>query len=79
MYVGEFYGAKPFEDYEKKQLSLVKSLDWLDISKLKDFPDEVEAILSLDKLLSKERINKIANQVKLRIEYIKKLKEILET
>lgn len=79
MYVGEFFLTKPFEDYEKKQLSLVKSLDWLDISKLKDFPDEVEAILSLDKLLSKERINKIANQVKLRIEYIKKLKEILET
>ena len=79
MYVGEFFLTKPFEDYEKKQLSLVKSLDWLDISKLKDFPDEVEAILSLDKLLSKERINKIVNQVKLRIEYIKKLKEILKS
>ena len=79
MYVGEFFLTKPFEDYEKKQLRLVKSLDWLDISKLKDFPDEVEAILSLDKLLSKEKINKIVNQVKLRIEYINKLKEILET
>ena len=79
MYVGEFFLTKPFEDYEKKQLSLVKSLDWLDISKLKDFPDEVEAILSLDKLLSKERINKIVNQVKLRIEHISKLKKTLES
>lgn len=79
MYIGEFFLTKPFEDYEKKQLSLVKSLDWLDISKLEDFPDEVEAILSLDKLLSKERINKIVNQVKLRIEHISKLKKTLES
>ena len=79
MYIGEFFLTKPFEDYEENQLSLVKNLDWLDISKLEDFPDEVEAILSLDKLLSKERINKIVNQVKLRIEHIKKLKKTLKS
>lgn len=70
MYVGEFFLTKPFEEYEKKQLSLVKKLEWLDISKLEDFPNEVKTILSMDKLLSKERINKIVDQIKLRIEKI---------
>ena len=74
MYVGEFFLTKPFEDYETTQLNLVKKLDWLDISKLDDFPDEVKAILSSNKLLSKERIDKIADQVKLRIERVKELK-----
>ena len=74
MYVGEFFLTKPFEDYETTQLSLVKKLDWLDIAKLEDFPDEVKTILSSNKLLSKERIDKIADQVKLRIERVKELK-----
>ena len=75
MYVGEFFLTKPFEEYEKKQLSLVKKLEWLDISKLEDFPNEVKTILSMDKLLSKERINKIVDQIKLRIEFVKELKK----
>lgn len=78
MYVGEFFLTKPFEEYEKKQLSLVKKLEWLDISKLEDFPNEVKTILSMDKLLSKERINKIVNQIKLRIEFVKELKKSRE-
>ena len=78
MYVGEFFLTKPFEEYEKKQLSLVKKLEWLDISKLEDFPNEVKNILSMDKLLSKERINKIVDQIKLRIEFVKELKKSRE-
>lgn len=78
MYVGEFFLTKPFEEYEKKQLSLVKKLEWLDISKLEDFPNEVKTILSMDKLLSKERINKIVDQIKLRIEFVKELKKSRE-
>lgn len=78
MYVGEFFLTKPFEEYEKTQLSLVKKLEWLDISKLEDFPNEVKTILSMDKLLSKERINKIVDQIKLRIEFVKKLKKSRE-
>lgn len=78
MYVGEFFLTKPFEEYEKKQLSLVKKLEWLDISKLEDFPNEVKTILSMDKLLSKERINKIVDQIKLRIEFVKELKKSCE-
>ena len=78
MYVGEFFLTKPFEEYEKKQLSLVKKLEWLNISKLEDFPNEVKTILSMDKLLSKERINKIVGQIKLRIEFVKELKKLRE-
>lgn len=78
MYVGEFFLTKPFEEYEKTQLSLVKKLEWFDISKLEDFPNEVKTILSMDKLLSKERINKIVDQIKLRIEFVKELKKSRE-
>lgn len=78
MYVGEFFLTKPFEEYEKTQLSLVKKLEWLDISKLEDFPNEVKTILSINKLLSKERINKIVDQIKLRIEFVKELKKSRE-
>lgn len=78
MYVGEFFLTKPFEEYEKTQLSLVKKLEWLNISKLEDFPKEVKNILSMDKLLSKERINKIVGQIKLRIEFVKELKKLRE-
>lgn len=78
MYVGEFFLTKPFEEYEKTQLSLVKKMEWLNISKLEDFPNEVKTILSMDKLLSKERINKIVGQIKLRIEFVKELKKLRE-
>ena len=74
MNIGEFFLTKPFEEYEKKQLGLVKKMDWLDVSKLEDFPGEVKNILLMNKLLSKERINKIVNEVKNRIEYIIELK-----
>lgn len=46
------------------QLNLVKNLNWLDFSKLEDFPNEAKQILSLNKLLSEERINKITEEIK---------------
>lgn len=70
MYVGEFFLTKPFEEYEKNQLSLVKNVSWLDINKLNGFVDEVREILLSNKLLSKDRIEKIVEQIKLRIEYV---------
>ena len=78
MYVGEFFLTKPFEEYEKNQVSLVKNFSWLDISKLDGFVNEVKDILSSNKLLSDERIEKIAEQIKLRIEYVKQLKQTRE-
>ena len=78
MYVGEFFLTKPFEEYEKKQVSLVKNIGWLDISKLDGFEEEVKEILSSNKLLSNERIEKIIKQIKSRIEYVSKLKQARE-
>lgn len=77
MYVGDFFLSKPFEEYEKMQLNLVKNLEWLDFSKLEDFPNEAKQILSLNKLLSEERINKITEEIKKRIDYLKSLKDKL--
>ena len=74
MYVGEFFLTKPFEEYEKTQINLVKNFSWLDMKKLDGFELEVREILESNKLLSQERINKITEQVKLRIDYINKLK-----
>ena len=45
MYVGEFFLTKPFEEYEKKQLNLIKNIDWFDIEKLDGFTFEVKEIL----------------------------------
>ena len=78
MYVGEFFLTKPFEEYENKQLSLVKNLNFLDFNKLEDFSNEVRNILSLNKLLSKERIDKIVNQIEHRINYLKELKNNID-
>ena len=78
MYVGEFFLTKPFEEYEKKQVSLVKNIGWLDISKLDGFEEEVKEILLSNKLLSNERIEKIIKQIKSRIEYVSKLKQARE-
>lgn len=77
MYVGEFFLTKPFDEYEASQLNLVKNLDWLDISMLEGFSNDVKDILSLNKLLTEERINKIVDQVNKRIDIIKELKENL--
>lgn len=78
MYVGEFFLTKPFEEYEKKQVSLVKNISWLDISKLDGFAEEAKEILSSNKLLSNERIEKIIKQIKSRIEYVNEIKQARE-
>ena len=79
MYIGEFFLTKPFEEDEKTQVGLVKSISWLDISKLDGFIDEAKEILSSNKLLSNERIEKITEQIKLRIEFVSQLKQIIES
>lgn len=71
VFIGEFFLTKPFNDYEKIQIDLIKSIDWLDISKLDGFTEEVKKILLDNKLLSKNRIEKIIEQINLRIEYLK--------
>lgn len=75
MFVGDFFLTKPFEEYEKVQVNLIKNINWLDTNKLNGFLDEVKEILSSNKLLSNERIEKIIEQIKSRIEYVKQLKQ----
>lgn len=79
IYVGEFFLTKPFEEYEEDQVNLVKNIDWLDVSKLDGFVDEVKQILSQNKLLSENRIYKIGEQIQSRIDFIKELKRIKES
>ena len=75
MFVGEFFLTKPFEEYEKKQLNLIKNIDWFDIEKLDGFTFEVKEILLSNKLLFKERIDKIIEQIELRIKIVNELKQ----
>ncbi len=77
MYVGEFFLTKPFEEYESTQLGLVKNLDWLDVSKLDGFTNDVRNIFMQNKLLSKDRIDRIVELIDKRIEVIVKLKNSL--
>ena len=79
MYVGEFFLTKPFEEYEKTQVSLVRNFEWFDIQKLEGFTNEVKEILLSNKLLSRERIDKIIEQIKKRIEFVNQLKQAKET
>ena len=75
MYVGEFFLTKPFDEYEDKQVNLIENIDWLDVSKLDGFTTEVREILSSNRLITVERIDKIIKEIDLRIDYIKELKK----
>jgi len=55
------------------QVNLVKNTSWFKEEKLSGFTEEVREILKSNKLLSEDRINKIINQIELRIEYITNL------
>lgn len=79
IYVGEFFLTKPFEEYEKAQINLVKDISWLDIGKLEGFTTEVKEILLNNKLLSQERIEKIIEQITLRIDFLKELIKLRES
>lgn len=70
-FVGEFFLTKSFEEYEDKQVNLVRNVSWFDYKKLEGFTSEVREILESNKLLSADRINKIVKQIEDRIKYIK--------
>lgn len=58
---------------KKTQLSLVKKVSWLDIDKLNGFAEKAREILLSNKLLSKDRVEKITEQIKLKIEFVSEL------
>ena len=74
MYVGEFFLTKPFEEYESKQINLVKDFSFFEENKLEGFTKKVESILLTNKLLTKERIDKLVSEIEKRIKYVSELK-----
>lgn len=74
MYVGEFFLTKPFEEYESKQIGLVKDFSFFEEIKLEGFTKEVENILLTNKLLTKERIDKLVSEIEKRIKYVSELR-----
>jgi len=57
-----------------RKLLMVKDISWLNLNKLDDFVEEVKDILIINKLLSRERIEKTSDKIKSRLEFIKQLK-----
>lgn len=74
IYVGEFFLTKPFDEYESNQIKLVKDLSFFEEEKLEGFTNEVKEILLSNKLLSKERVDKIVSEIDKRIKYVSELK-----
>ncbi len=63
-------GCKPFKNHHIEQLKLVRSFDWLDLSKLSDIGDMIRRILSEDtdeNYIDENRINAVISSVERRI------------
>lgn len=63
--------CKPFKNHHIEQLKLVRSFDWLDLSRLDDVEDVIRDVLSQDteeSYIDENRINAVARSVKRRIE-----------
>ena len=75
IYSGEGVECKPFKNRHIDQLDLVKSLDWLDLSKLDDVDQIIERAFSDPKaanFIDEKRVKAIKDTVKSRILYLKK-------
>ena len=69
-------GCKPFKNHHLEQLQLVRSFDWLDLSKLADVEDVIRKILSLDtdeNYIDEYRINAVVNAVKRRLQNLEQI------
>jgi hypothetical protein len=69
-------GCKPFKNHHLEQLQLVRSFDWLNLSKLADVEDVIRGILSQDtdeNHIDEYRINAVVNAVKRRIENLEQI------
>lgn len=63
-------GCKPFKNHHIEQLQLVRSFDWLDLSKLDNVEDVIRNVLSKDadeNYIDEKRIEAVVNAVKRRI------------
>lgn len=65
--------CKPFKNHHTEQLRLVRSFDWLDLSKLNDVEDIIRGVLSEDtdeNYIDENRIRAVTNAVKRRIQQL---------
>ena len=65
--------CKPFKNTHEEQLKLVSSFDWLDFSKLNSMIDEINDVLSDEKVkkyIDDNRRNTIVNFVEKRIQQL---------
>ena len=63
--------SKPFRDTHIEQIKLVSSLDWINFNALRDFGDEVRALLSDSLFVDHERSDKLADAIEKRIELLR--------
>ena len=64
--------CKPFKKNHEDQLKLVRSLDWLDLERLKGFEDEVRGLFADAIYIDKARQDRIVEILQMRIEKLKK-------
>lgn len=62
--------SKPFRDTHIEQIKLVSSFDWINFNALRDFGDEVRALLSDSLFVDHERGDKLADAIEKRIELL---------
>lgn len=77
MEIGFSYTSRTFKGNPEDQLLLVKDLSWFDERKLIGFEDELRGIFSKNTLISKERIEKLAEEVNKNIAKVIALKQSL--
>ena len=72
------YKSMPFKTEPRDQFNLVTDLSWLDETKLNGFEDDIIKILSMNPYMDKTRIDKIVNNVNMRIHDVIEKKHELE-
>lgn len=69
--IGREVGCKPFKNHHEEQIKLVRSFDWLDLSKLDHVDDIIREVLSQDTeetYVDENRIRAITDSVKSRLQ-----------
>lgn len=73
---GQEIGCKPFKNHHAEQLKLVRSFDWLDLSKLDDVEEIIKEVLSQDtdeNYIDQNRIRAVTDSVKRRLQTLGQL------
>ena len=74
--IGREVGCKPFKNHHEEQIKLVRSFDWLDLSKLDHVDDIIGEVLSQDTeetYVDENRIRAITDSVKSRLQNLRQI------